>query len=163
MRPCGRFRACTCKLPLGESVVQPLDMSSYFKPAKDRYKQKLELAGLKLQDGPYLADEGSKSGALTCHVGPKSSMHGNIFAYFIKRPGTFTLQQLASWKQLEAYNYFKNNYVRTVYSSGCGSDVIVLKAKVNPSQSSPDLANGAWIISKEDGTIVSAHCTCKAG
>ena len=140
-------------------------MSSYFigldKPAKDRYKQKLELAGLKLQDDPYQADEGSKKWSSDVTRWPKVE-HGDIFAYFITRPGTFTLQQLASWKQLEAYNYFKNNYVRTVFSCVRGN-MVVLKAKVNPSQNSPDLAHEAWIISRENGTIVSAHCTCKAG
>ena len=86
--------------------------------------------------------------------------YGDIFSYFISRPGTFTLQQLASWKLLEAYNYFKNNYVRTVFSAVfCGDSLVVLKAKVNPSQK----AHEAWIISRKDGTIVSAHCTCKAG
>ena len=40
---------------------------------------------------------------------------------------------------------------------------ILGKAKVNPSQRSPDDAHEAWIIAKPDGCIVSAHCTCKAG
>ena len=38
----------------------------------------------------------------------------HIFAYFISRPGTCMQEQLLSWKQLEAYNYFQNGYVRTV-------------------------------------------------
>lgn len=61
---------------------------------------------------------------------------------FISQPGTFTLQQSPSWRQLEAYNYFKNNYVRTVFCSVCnGGRCVVVKAKVNPSQKSPDLAH----------------------
>ena len=74
-------------------------------------------------------------------------------------------EQLFSWKQLEVYNYFKSGYVRTVYAMAFGQDVlkcILVKAKVNPSQCSPDDAHEAWIIAKPDGCIVSAHCTCKA-
>ena len=40
---------------------------------------------------------------------------------------------------------------------------VLVKAKVNPSQRSPDEAHEAWVIAKPDGYIVSAHCTCKAG
>ena len=46
---------------------------------------------------------------------------------------------LASWRLLEAYNYFENNYVQTIFTSSCDSDrSVVLKTKVNPSQRSPD-------------------------
>ena len=31
--------------------------------------------------------------------------YGHIFAYFITRLGTYTQEELISWKQLEAYNY----------------------------------------------------------
>ena len=141
-------------------------MSSYFqaldKNSKERYQQKLELVGISLNDDPYSPD---RSGEWSSDVRywPKIE-YGDIFSYFISRPGTFTLQQLTSWRQLEAYNYFKNNHVRTVFSSTCDAGrCVVLKAKVNPSQRAPDLANEAWIIVRKDGTIVSAHCTCKAG
>ena len=40
----------------------------------------------------------------------------HIFAYFIIRPGTYTQEELLSWKQLEAYNYYKCGYVRMVLS-----------------------------------------------
>ena len=41
--------------------------------------------------------------------------------------------------------------------------MVVLKAKVNPSQRSPNETLEAWIIAKEDGKIISTHCTCMAG
>ena len=34
--------------------------------------------------------------------------YGHIFTYFIRCPGLYTQEQLLSWKQLEAYNYFQN-------------------------------------------------------
>ena len=141
-------------------------MSSYYqgleKKTKERYELKLKVAGLSLQDDPYSPD---RSGQWSIELvwWPKIE-YGDIFSYFISRPGTFTLQQLTSWRQLEAYNYFKNNYVRTVFSSVCDGDrCVVVKAKVNPSQKSPDLAHEPWIVARKEGVIVSAHCTCKAG
>ena len=141
-------------------------MSSYFqglpKDARDRYEQKLFLSGLSLEEDPYSPN---RSGEWSPDVAKWPSIeYGDIFSYFISRPGTFTMEQLASWKQLEAYNYFKNNHVRTVFSSACKDGrSVVLKAKVNPSQNSPEQAHEAWLISRKDGTIVTAHCTCKAG
>ena len=56
--------------------------------------------------------------------------------------------------------------MRTVFAMAFGQGVakcVLVKAKVNPSQRSPDEAHEAWVIAKPDGYIVSAHCTCKAG
>ena len=41
---------------------------------------------------------------------------GHIFCYryLIERPGVYTRQELLQRKQLEAYNYFKSGFVRTV-------------------------------------------------
>ena len=92
--------------------------------------------------------------------------YGHIFGYFISRPGVYTQEQLLSWKQLDAFNYFEAGYVRTVFSMGfghAGGRCVLLKAKVNPSQRSPDDAQQAWIIAKHNGEVVSAHCTCMAG
>ena len=81
-------------------------------------------------------------------------------SYFMSKPGTFKLQQLTFWRQLEAYNYFKNSHVRPGFSSTRDSGwFVVLMAKVNPSQRAPDLAHEAWIIARKDGTTVSTHCT----
>ena len=70
--------------------------------------------------------------------------YGDFFSYFISTPATFTMEQLASWKQLKACNYLKNNHVRTVFSSACKDGrSVVLKAKVNSSQNSPEQAHAA--------------------
>ena len=56
--------------------------------------------------------------------------------------------------------------MRTVFSFGFGhhgKSLVMLKAKVNPSQRSPDDAHEPWIIAKFEGDIVCAHCTCMAG
>ena len=76
---------------------------------------KLKVAGVSLQDDPCSLD---RSGQWSTELisWPKME-YGDIFSYFISRPGTFMLQQLTSWRKLEAYNYFKYNYVRTEFCS----------------------------------------------
>ena len=143
-------------------------MSEYYsgldESGKKRYKQKLEAVGLTLEDDPY-APKNQEKFVNDMSKRPKLEF-GHVFTYFIKRPGVFTMEQLLSWKQLEAYNYFQNGHVRTVFclqlESPCGR-LCLMKAFVNPSQSSPDKAHDTWIVVKMDGEVVSAHCTCKAG
>ena len=68
---------------------------------------------------------------------------------------------------MDAYNSFQAGHVRTVFSHqfGPGKKMVLLKAKVNPSQRLPDDTRVAWIISKTNGEIihVCTHCTCMAG
>ena len=92
--------------------------------------------------------------------------YGNIFCYFINRLGTYTQEQLLSWKQLEAYNYFESGFVRTVLAMEFGQGAqkcCMLKAKANPSQRTADQIHEAWNIAGSSGLTVSAHCTCTAG
>ena len=90
--------------------------------------------------------------------------YGNIFCYFINRPGTFTQAQLLQWKSMEAYNYFQSGHVRNIkIFSVKSTQSCVCMSFVNPSQKSPDKANHSWVAIKSDGSIITAHCTCKAG
>ena len=136
-----------------------VEMSEYQRslqgPAKARYLEKLHLVGLEECDDPY--SESSKfTDDLTLWPAVE---YGHIFGYFISRPGLYTQEQLLAWKQLDAYNYFQCGY-----DSGEESwQHSPLKALVNPSQRSPDSAHHCWLAVKEDGTMVSAHCTCMAG
>ena len=130
--------------------------------AKSRYRLKLQLLGISLENDPYISGNANFQDNMTAWPPVE---YGHIFGYFIRRPGVYTQEQLLSWKQLDSYNYFTNGYVRTVMvwdlknSSSCK----VLKAFVNPSQNAPASGNTAWVAVKEDGEIVSAHCTCMAG
>ena len=133
-------------MSFGSEYVATLDLK-----AKDRYKEKLLRVGLPLQDDPYLPENAKKyvNDVSTC---PKTE-YGNIFAYCIACPGLYTQEQLISWKQLDAYNFFQCDYVKTVlayrFRQG-GKDMVLLKANVNPSQQSPDEVRVAWIICKAD-------------
>ena len=88
--------------------------------------------------------------------------YGHIFAYFITRPATYTQQELVSWKQMEAYNYYESGHVRKVLCMVFGTGkrkCAVLKAKVNPNKRSPENAHEAWLIAKLEGDILCVHCT----
>ena len=67
---------------------------------------------LDLNDDPFDAKNSVKYGSDLTDW-PKVE-YGHIFCYFIERPGVFTKQQLISWKQMTAYNYFQSGFVRTV-------------------------------------------------
>ena len=92
-------------------------MSEYYdslsKEAKARYSEKLKLAGLGLEEDPY--HERNKNKYQDDMTAWPPLEYGHIFTYFIRRPGLYTQEQLLSWKQLEAYNYFQNGYVRSVH------------------------------------------------
>ena len=90
---------------MSNSYIDSLDWQ-----ARKRYREKLEAVGLSLEDEPYSANDRFRSDMT---LWPRIE-YGHIFAYFIVRPGTYTQQQLLSWKQMEAYNYFESGYVREV-------------------------------------------------
>ena len=121
--------------------------SGYFESldeqGKQRYREKLEAVGLSLQDDPYAPGKNDRFSSDMTHF-PRIE-YGCIFAYFITRPGTRTLHRnsCSLGKQLEAYNYFQSGHMRTVVFMELGhgkAKCIVLKAKVNPSQRTPDNA-----------------------
>ena len=142
--------------------------SEYFRSlledAKKRYVAKLESVGLAISDDPYIPENDVH---FTSEMRNWPNLEfGHIFTYFVSRPGLFTQEELMSWKQLEAYNYFKSGHVRTVFCrvfGRGGMKFVLLKAMVNPSQKSPDKAHSVWVVTKPDGTIICGHCTCMAG
>lgn len=89
--------------------------------------------------------------------------YGHIYCYFIERPGVYTHKELQQWKSLDAYNYFLSGHVREIKVWRVCESVSILKAMVNPSQRSASNAHCAWVAVKQDGSIITAHCTCMAG
>ena len=140
-------------------------MSEYYyslnAQSKARYVEKLKLAGLSLEEDPY--DERNADSYKDDMTAWPPLEYGHIFTYFIRRPGLYTQEQLLSWKQLEAYNYFQNGYVRSVHVYKLKSGTCVLKSLVNPSQCSADNPHNPWVIVNADGSVVTGHCTCMAG
>ena len=114
-------------------------MSEYFKAlshkTKKRYLDKLGCVGLEINDDPYSSQRHSDFNADMSNW--PSVEYGHIFSYYISRPGTFTQEELLSWKQMDAYNYFMSGHVWTIYSHVFGiggKKIVILKALVNSSQ-----------------------------
>ena len=130
--------------------------------AKRRYKEKLKIEDEELPD-PYSLSEIQLLDDLK--QWPDIEF-GDIYTYLINSKGLYTKESLKAYKSLEAYNFFHSGHVRTVYyyETKYSSKFAVLRAKVNPSQKSPSNPHEAWVIvKKENGTIMTGHCTCMAG
>ena len=138
-------------------------MSSYFNSlsyiAQKPYLTKLNINGYTLED-PYAIE-----GSLWSEDMSKwpDLQFSDIYMYLVDTEGYYTKEKLKAYKSLEAYNYFHNGYVRTVYFYLSGKFGIH-KAKVNPSQKAAENYHEPWvIICMQSGSVMTAHCTCMAG
>ena len=149
---------------IGGKKLEDMPLSDYVEcldaVAKSRYLDKLGVLGLAATDDPYASGDFQDAMGLWP---PVEFCH--IFCYFIMRPGVYTQQELLQWKQLDAYNYFRSGFVRTVkiWDLKNSSQCVILKGLVNPSMRSPDNAHQPWVATTKDGAVVTAHCTCMAG
>ena len=127
--------------------------------AQKRYLTKLNIDGCIIED-PYSIEESLWSEDMTKWP---DLQFGDIYTYLINTKGCYTKESLKAYKSLEAYNYFYNGYVRTVYFHSSGKFGIH-KAKVNPSQKAADSYHEPWVIlCLETSSVITAHCTCMAG
>ena len=145
---------------VSSEVKQPT--SSYFSSlnynAKKRYLEKLKKDGFNLED-PFSIKDDQWSEDLS--QWPELEF-GDIYGYLIDTEGTHTKEKLKAYKSLDAYNYYFNGYIRTVYHLSCAGHSI-LKAKVNPSQRTADNKHEAWVLLEWSGTVITGHCMCMAG
>ena len=150
---------------LGSISIQMWMSSDYFSSldysTRTRYLEKLYIDGETLPDPYNITDD-----QWLDDVSKWPTVEfGDVYTYLIDSVGNFTKEKLKAYKSLEAYNYFYNGYVRTVfyYQREC-SKFVILSAKVNPSQKAADKAHQAWVVlCQEDGSVKSAHCMCMAG
>ena len=138
-------------------------MSTYFNSldyvAQKRYLSKLKIGDNTLQD-PYAIEESLWSEDMRNWP---DLQFGDIYSYLINTEGCYTKEKLKAYKSLEAYNYFYNGYVRTVYFH-LSEKYGIHKAKVNPSQKAAVNCHEPWVIlCMETGSVITGHCTCMAG
>ena len=127
--------------------------------AKKRYKEKLTLKSERIPD-PYAVPQEEWVDDVTKWP---TVLYGDVYNY-IESKGRYTQQSLRAFKSLEAFDYFVSGHVRTVFCHEPSSHHCILMAEVNPSQKSPSDTHKAWvIIQKQDGQVMTGHCTCKAG
>lgn len=128
---------------------------------KRRYVEKLNLIGENSAD-PYLAagQVGEDLSEILPHV-----EYPDIYNYLITAPSPVTKEALKAYKSLEGYKYLVAGWVGSVsaYEGTSSGRVVVVKAKVRHSQSVSLAPLQPWIAADKSGTIICAHCNCKAG
>ena len=89
----------------------------------------------------------------------------DIYVYLTETPGVFTRESMKNRKSLEAHNQFISGWVRTVYHyQKTGSNFMILKAEVMPSQRLNDNPHMPWVaINLKEPSVETVHCTCMAG
>ena len=129
---------------------------------KQRYKDKITVNGILLRD-PFQITE--KEWINDPSLRPPVQF-GDIWNYLVNTPGQYTAESLRAYKSLDGYNFFVSGHVRDVWYRSVSESVCYLKSFVLPSQKAPERKNWheCWVcLEKKEGSIFSAHCTCKAG
>ena len=76
----------------------------------------------------------------------------------------YTKKTMKNYWSLEAHNYFTSGWVQAIYiHKPEKSSHSIMKANVKPSWRVTEECHSAWVSIKSDGTVLTAHCTCKAG
>lgn len=131
--------------------------------ARERYKQKLQWRGQELPDPldrevvQFSFSTGAKN------LPPVTA--ADIFMYLVEGVCFYTKEQFKCYKISDAYNVFVSGKVRQLVSFKVGErgdGIVILAAKVEASQTLMKQYE-PWCIVKDDGTVVTAHCTCLAG
>ncbi|XP_035986436.1 uncharacterized protein LOC105917461 isoform X2 [Fundulus heteroclitus] len=142
------------------------EFSPYFSSldnvSQDRYKSKLMVDGIRLPD-PHSKSLQGWSESVKCWP---TVPYGNIYSYLIDAPGQYTRESMEAVKSLDGYNYFISGHVQTCLCNLLEKDTAVcfVKAKVSTSLRDSDQPHEPWVcLNKEQGHVVAAHCTCKAG
>uniref|UniRef100_A0A1A8DBE7 SWIM-type domain-containing protein n=1 Tax=Nothobranchius kadleci TaxID=1051664 RepID=A0A1A8DBE7_NOTKA len=86
----------------------------------------------------------------------------DITNYLVLQTFFYTVQQMKAYKRLEAYNLFVSGCVQNLGTKRLPDDCRLVFARVNRSQGSGEAPLKTWIIAKEDGEVIAAHCNCTA-
>ncbi|XP_033932167.1 uncharacterized protein [Pseudochaenichthys georgianus] len=87
----------------------------------------------------------------------------DITSYLVLHTSYYTASQMKAYKSLEAFNYFVCGWVNDLGTKKALNKCRLVFARVNHSQRSGETPLKTWIVAKEDGEVVTAHCNCMAG
>ena len=85
-----------------------------------------------------------------------------VHDYLINTLGVYTREAMKNCNDFEMHRQFASGWVQTVlfYQESCNS---TLKADVIPSRRLNEKAYCLGAVSKQDESVLAAHCTCMAG
>eukprot|EP00794_Sanderia_malayensis_P014628 gene14628-16147_t len=120
---------------------------------KKRYKEKISEIGV----DPLLVPQSKFSSEC---LPPIESM--DLLSYLVLDTSFCTNALFKAFRSLQAYNQMVSGFVCSVLGYIVNKRYVV-RAKVRHSQRMNDPLVQLWIITNEEGTVISAHCTCMAG
>lgn len=85
----------------------------------------------------------------------------DIVNYLLFTPSPYTLEDMKSYKSLQAYNQVVEGWVHNVVTMET-NNLRVVKGQVYHSQKLKEKPLKPWIIAQLDGKVISAHCDCLA-
>ena len=120
---------------------------------KKRYQEKISEIGV----DPLLVPQSKFSPEC---LPPVESM--DLLSYLVLDTSFYTNTQFKAFRSLQAYNQMVSGFICSVQGYIVNKRYVV-RAKVRHSQRMNDPLVQLWIITNQEGTVISAHCTCMAG
>ncbi|XP_046459678.1 uncharacterized protein LOC124206083 [Daphnia pulex] len=131
--------------------------------AKEKYLDKLDILQC---DCPYsLSKDLWKQGLQCCTIIPKID-HGDIFAYLVFSRSIIDVEKTKrAFKGLKAESKqaVNDGWLKQFMAMCLSSGVVLVKAKVTPSQAISETPHSPWAVIGVDGCVIYAHCTCAVG
>ncbi|KAH8025144.1 hypothetical protein HPB51_003986 [Rhipicephalus microplus] len=87
----------------------------------------------------------------------------DIKDYLVDGTSFTTRGKLKAYKSMDAHNYVTSGWVQQPRVQDLGDGCSVVVGNDRRSQAIFDKPLEAWVLTKEDGEILNAHCICKAG
>jgi len=90
--------------------------------------------------------------------------YAEVYDYLVLTASFYTRDQIKAKKSLDGYNFFLNgwlNGVTVVKVDNKNNHLFLATVKHSQSVLLPPLK--VWVITKQDGEVITAHCTCMAG
>jgi len=144
-----------------------IQFSKYYSELKEdeskrRYEEKLKTCECLKDPYCYLESKGNIANALEWMEWPDVT-YAKVYDYLVLTVSFYTRDQIKAKKSLDGYNFFANGWLNsvTVLSVGNGNYLFLSTVKHSQSVSLPPLK--VWVITKSDGEVITAHCTCMAG
>ncbi|XP_070384023.1 uncharacterized protein [Dermacentor albipictus] len=126
--------------------------------ARERYQEKVKLCD---DVDPYTLRPGADT-TMDVNAFPEVS-HGDIVNYLVFSSNFTTLEEMKAYKSLESHNYFTSGWVKTLSAKRLQGEKVLLLGEVNHSQRLGERPLKVWILCKDGGAVLTAHCTCMAG
>ena len=155
-RPCSRTDVI--KMATETTEVEPLMLLNYSKNLEGKvkygYLDKISEIGI---DPLHIPAKKLSEESLP----PVESM--DLLSYLVLDTSFYSNAQFRTYRSLQAYNQMVRGFISSVLGCMINKRFVVL-AKVRHSQRLNDPLVQSWIITNEEGTVMSAHCAgCMAG